>query len=410
MPQTAIEPVGRQRLGMMKVMQHFLDWARWWSRDLDLGARPSARAQTEALATALRQASPSAAAFMAAWWAGLRCSPAPRQAAVVAAVLRRSGLDEVSWQACKGAVGDLSEALALVLPVVVAPPPADDDPWARAWWGPERLPRARPWTASHLDAALDDIAAAGDPAARWVRLQLLMGALRRRPPLAPLQEAVAQALGRDLAAVRQAWPGWTQAVAQAQGAEDVRKAWTLWRSLPAAAPAPAEEVAAEAASPKCWLKAVLVHAEPMPFEASQRRTPLHLALWNRPPNDAAEVAGVVEAIARGEPPPADPQALRLVTVSRCASALGLQDWDQLMAMVRTHTVQRFGPVRSLRPGWVLRLEVGAVAASRRHQCGFALGDARAVALLDDDLVQAQVLADLQALAHLTGAGAAQARA
>ena len=406
MPQTIAASASGRWLGMMKVMEHFLDWARWWSRDLDLGARPSAQAQTQALAAAMQQAPPPAAAFMAAWWAGAGRSPAPRQAAVVAAVVRRSGLDELSWQACTGAVGDLSEALALVLPVAVERPGADGDPWARAAWGPDGVPRTRPWTACELDAAVDDIAQARDPAERWVRLQLLMGPLRRRPPLALLQEAVAQATGRDRAAVQEAWPVWTEAVAMARSAQELQAAWTRWRELPAASPVPADAAADATARPQRCLRAVLVHLEPMPFEAAHRRTPLHLALWNRPPHDAAEIDAVVAAIGRGEPAPADPQSLRLVTVSRCASALSLQAWEQILATLPTHTVQRFGPVRSLRPSWVVQLEVGAVTVSRRHQCGFALSDARAVALLQDDLGQAQVLADLPALADALRAGSA----
>jgi DNA ligase-1 len=120
-------------------------------------------------------------------------------------------------------------------------------------------------------------------------------------------------------------------------------------------------------------KAVLVYAEP--------GTSYSFAVWNRPPVDAQEAQAVVDAIARREAPA--PGALQLVAFAKVAANALVADSSALDEVVRRTTLQKFGPVRSLRPTLVVELGMESVARSTRHKSGLAVRGARLLSLCGD---------------------------
>ncbi len=120
-----------------------------------------------------------------------------------------------------------------------------------------------------------------------------------------------------------------------------------------------------------------------------------LAVWNRPPQDADEAQAVVQAIA--ERRPATAGALQLLPLTKAVSALNHDDQARLQQHVREHTLQRFGPVRSLRPTLVVDLAFDGLHRSARHKSGLVLLQPRLLRLRSDLAPhQAGHLAQLQA--------------
>lgn len=112
--------------------------------------------------------------------------------------------------------------------------------------------------------------------------------------------------------------------------------------------------------------------------------------------DASAVAAVTESLRHGTPPP--PGSWQLVPLARVTLAPGDAMLPLLDAWLREAALQRFGPVRSLRPGLVLELAFDAVAGSRRHRSGVVVRGARLLRVCPDRLPwQAATLADVQAL-------------
>ena len=121
-----------------------------------------------------------------------------------------------------------------------------------------------------------------------------------------------------------------------------------------------------------------------------------LAVWSRPPADAQEVQAVLEAISRREA--ALPDTLQLVPVARLGAGLGETELLAVDQVVRATTVQKFGPVRSLRPSLVFEVCFEALAASARHKSGVVLRQARVLGLCKDQPVHAaDALPQLQGL-------------
>jgi len=81
----------------------------------------------------------------------------------------------------------------------------------------------------------------------------------------------------------------------------------------------------------------------------------------------------------------------LVPVARVMVA----ERDALEAWVRAHTVAKFGPVREVAPGLLVRLAFAGVMVSPRHKAGLALREASCEAVLEAGEVGK--LADLSAL-------------
>jgi len=116
--------------------------------------------------------------------------------------------------------------------------------------------------------------------------------------------------------------------------------------------------------------AVLVYAQAGHGRRAGLYTDYTFAVWNRAPADAAEAAAVVEAIARREP--ALPGTLQLVTFAKAYSGLTDAEFKAVDRVIRATTLEKFGPVRSLRPTLVFEIGFEGIARSPRHKSGIAL--------------------------------------
>lgn len=128
------------------------------------------------------------------------------------------------------------------------------------------------------------------------------------------------------------------------------------------------------------------------------------AVWNRPPQDAAQVLSVIEAIARREPMPVvaglplAEQPLQLVAFAKAYSGLSDEQLRQVDALVSRTVIDKFGPVRSVRPTLVVELAFEGLLPSQRHKSGIAVRFPRIARLrTDKPLHEAATLADLYAL-------------
>ena len=123
--------------------------------------------------------------------------------------------------------------------------------------------------------------------------------------------------------------------------------------------------------------------------------PCWRAAW-RSAAQSAQVQAVLDAITRREA--ALPGALQLVPVARLGAGLCEEDLMAVDQVVRATTVQKFGPVRSLRPSLVFEVCFEALETSPRHKSGVALRQARVLRLCKDQPVHAaDALPQLQAL-------------
>lgn len=124
--------------------------------------------------------------------------------------------------------------------------------------------------------------------------------------------------------------------------------------------------------------AVLLYAQGRPGAPGSAGGEYTFAVWNRPPIDAAEAQSVAEAIARREP--AMPDGLQLLPIARVAAPADAAQAEALARALRSHTLQKFGPVRALRPTLVAELGFDGVASSARHKSGLTLQQPRLLGL------------------------------
>jgi DNA ligase 1 len=61
-----------------------------------------------------------------------------------------------------------------------------------------------------------------------------------------------------------------------------------------------------------------------------------------------------------------------VPVAKAYSGLSDEEIAELDRWIRTHTTEKFGPVRSVEPSQVFELAYEGIAASTRHKSGIAL--------------------------------------
>mgnify|MGYP000907639632 CR=1 FL=1 len=141
---------------------------------------------------------------------------------------------------------------------------------------------------------------------------------------------------------------------------------------------------------------VLVYAQAGHGRRASVYTDYTFAVWNRPPADAAEVQAVLDAIAAREPPA--PDGLQLVAFAKAYSGLTDAEFREVDAVIRKSTVEKFGPVRSVRPSLVFELGFEGIQASSRHKSGIAVRFPRMLRIRrDKPLAEANALADLRAL-------------
>ena len=142
--------------------------------------------------------------------------------------------------------------------------------------------------------------------------------------------------------------------------------------------------------------AVLVYAQAGHGRRAGLYTDYTFAVWSRPPADAAEAQAVVEAITRREPP--RPDGLQLLTFAKAYSGLSDAEFQRVDRVIRASTLEKFGPVRSLRPTLVFELGFEGIGPSPRHKSGVALRFPRMLRIRDDKpLHEADSLATLRSL-------------
>lgn len=141
---------------------------------------------------------------------------------------------------------------------------------------------------------------------------------------------------------------------------------------------------------------VLIYAQAGHGRRASVYTDYTFAVWNRSPVDAAEAQAVVEAIAQRRP--ADPHGLQLVAFTKAYSGLTDEAFKAVDAVIRRNTLEKFGPVRSVRPTLVFELAFEGIARSARHKSGVALRFPRMQRIRDDKpLHEANTLQDLEQL-------------
>jgi DNA ligase-1 len=141
---------------------------------------------------------------------------------------------------------------------------------------------------------------------------------------------------------------------------------------------------------------VLVYAQRGHGRRASVYTDYTFAVWNRAPADAAEARRVADAIAAREP--AQPDALQLVPFAKAYSGLTDAEFTEVDKAIRANTVEKFGPVRSVRPTLVFELGFEGIQASPRHKSGIATRFPRMLRIRHDKpLHEADTLGTLQAL-------------
>ncbi|MGM9486316.1 ATP-dependent DNA ligase [Ideonella sp. YS5] len=142
--------------------------------------------------------------------------------------------------------------------------------------------------------------------------------------------------------------------------------------------------------------AVLIYAQAGHGRRASVYTDYTFAVWNRAPRDAAEAQAVVEAIARREP--AQAAALQLVPFAKAYSGLTDEEFREVDRVIRANTLEKFGPVRSVRPTLVFELGFEGINRSTRHKSGIAVRFPRMLRIRHDKpLHEADTLDILQAL-------------
>jgi DNA ligase-1 len=144
---------------------------------------------------------------------------------------------------------------------------------------------------------------------------------------------------------------------------------------------------------------VLVYAQPGHGRRSSVYTDYTFAVWNRAPAGKEEADAVLEAIARKEPP--EPDALQLVPFAKAYSGLTDEEFRQVDAVIRRNTIEKFGPVRSVRPSLVFELGFEGINRSGRHKSGIAVRFPRMLRIRHDKpLHEADTLQSLERLLAL----------
>jgi DNA ligase-1 len=142
--------------------------------------------------------------------------------------------------------------------------------------------------------------------------------------------------------------------------------------------------------------AVLIYAQAGHGRRASVYTDYTFAVWNRAPHDAAESQAAIDAIARREAPA--PDAPQLVSFAKAYSGLSDEEFREVDRVIRATTLEKFGPVRSVKPTLVFELGFEAINRSTRHKSGIAVRFPRMLRIRHDKpLHEADTLASLHAL-------------
>ena len=171
---------------------------------------------------------------------------------------------------------------------------------------------------------------------------------------------------------------------------------------------------------------VLIYAQAGHGRRASLYTDYTFAVWSRPPVDAAQAQAVVQAIEKREPVKAraatgrpeqamapsgssEPHEvasvgaipLQLVAFAKAYSGLTDEEFKQIDSVIRKTTLEKFGPVRSVKPTLVFELGFEGINRSPRHKSGIAVRFPRMLRIRSDKpLHEANTLADLNLLLNL----------
>ena len=141
---------------------------------------------------------------------------------------------------------------------------------------------------------------------------------------------------------------------------------------------------------------VLIYAQAGHGRRASLYTDYTFAVWNRQPADAQEADAVVRAIEKREP--AKEGALQLTAFAKAYSGLTDQEFKLIDSLIRITTLEKFGPVRSVKPTLVFELGFEGINLSPRHKSGIAVRFPRMLRIRSDkSLSEANTLDDLRAL-------------
>ena len=144
---------------------------------------------------------------------------------------------------------------------------------------------------------------------------------------------------------------------------------------------------------------VLIYAQAGHGRRALLYTDYTFAVWSRPPVDALEAQAVVQAIEKRQP--AQPDALQLVAFAKAYSGLTDEEFKQIDSVIRKTTLEKFGPVRSVKPTLVFELGFEGINKSPRHKSGIAVRFPRMLRIrTDKPLHEANTLGDLDSLLNL----------
>jgi DNA ligase-1 len=143
---------------------------------------------------------------------------------------------------------------------------------------------------------------------------------------------------------------------------------------------------------------VLVYAQAGHGRRASVYTDYTFAVWSRTPASAAEAQAVVDAIASREAAAAAPDGLALVPFAKAYSGLSDEEFKRIDRVIRATTIEKFGPVRTVRPTLVFELGFEGIQRSARHKSGIAVRFPRMLRIRDDKpLHEADTLDALRAL-------------
>ncbi|MES2189207.1 MAG: ATP-dependent DNA ligase [Pseudomonadota bacterium] len=144
---------------------------------------------------------------------------------------------------------------------------------------------------------------------------------------------------------------------------------------------------------------VLIYAQAGHGRRASLYTDYTFAVWSRRPESAEEADAVMGAIERREP--AQPGTLQLVAFAKAYSGLTDEEFKQVDSVIRKTTLEKFGPVRSVRPSMVFELGFEGINRSPRHKSGMAVRFPRMLRIRSDKpLHEADTLEDLELLLNL----------
>ena len=141
---------------------------------------------------------------------------------------------------------------------------------------------------------------------------------------------------------------------------------------------------------------VLIYAQAGHGRRASLYTDYTFAVWNRQPADTQEADAVVKAIEKREP--AKEGALQLVAFAKAYSGLTDEEFKSIDSVIRKTTLEKFGPVRSVKPTLVFELGFEGINLSPRHKSGIAVRFPRMLRIRSDKpLHEANTLDDLKML-------------